>query len=195
LRCWQETLLEFGCSVPRSVLQCLSGMDGHDMLCRIEPTLTLKRHTEVIEAQGNRFKEDYLRRVRPFGETLRVLSLIRKAGRKIGLATDCSRSELAHYLRIARVKKLVDHAACGDDAPHGKPHADLITLALRRLRIEPSAGMLIGDTPSDADAARKAGVPAVGLLTGGFRRCDLRAAGCRAVFNDLTELRRAMESS
>lgn len=163
------------------------------MLCRIKPTFTRKRREEIIEAQGDNFKENYLKRVRPFGETLRVLRLIRKAGRKIGLATDCSRGELAHYLRVAHVEKLVDHFACGDNAPHGKPHADLVKLALRRLGVEASAGMFIGDTPSDADAARKAGVPAVGLLTGGFRRCDLRAAGCRAVFRNLAELQRALE--
>jgi beta-phosphoglucomutase-like phosphatase (HAD superfamily) len=115
LQCWQETLADFDCSVPRSVLQCLSGMDGHDMLCRIKPTFTRKRREEIIEAQGDNFKENYLKRVRPFGETLRVLRLIRKAGRKIGLATDCSRGELAHYLRVAHVEKLVDHFACGDN--------------------------------------------------------------------------------
>jgi HAD superfamily hydrolase (TIGR01549 family) len=195
LACWQETLAHFGYSVPRSVLQCLSGMDGHDMLCRIEATLTRKKREEIIEAQGDRFKENYLTQVKPFGQALSLLRRIKDAGRTIGIATDCSRSELDFYLRAARVKKLIDRIACGDDAPHGKPHADLIKLALQGLAAEPSATVMVGDTPSDADAARKAGVPAVGVLTGGFRRCDLRAAGYRGVFKDLAELRQAMESS
>jgi hypothetical protein len=50
------------------------------------------------------------------------------------------------------------------------------------------------DTPSDAEAARKVGIPAIGLLTGGFRRCDLKAGGCRAVFDDLGALGRALKS-
>jgi phosphoglycolate phosphatase-like HAD superfamily hydrolase len=93
------------------------------------------------------------------------------------------------------VTKLVDSVACGDDARSGKPHADLVKLVLRRLRVTPDASLLIGDTPSDAEAGRKAGLPVIGLLTDGFRRCDLKAAGCRAVFENLAALGRALKSA
>jgi HAD superfamily hydrolase (TIGR01509 family) len=194
LRCWQETLMEYGCAVSESVLQCLSGMDGHDMLARITPGLSRKTREQIIETQGDSFKRAYLKRVRPLRGASSLLRAIKHEGRKIGIATDCSRSELAHYLRSAGVTRLVDRAACGDDARRGKPHADLIKLALTRLGVGPSASLLIGDTPSDAEAARKAGVAAIGLLTGGFRNCDLKAAGCRAVFEDLATLERALKA-
>jgi HAD superfamily hydrolase (TIGR01509 family) len=195
LLCWQETLEEHGVAVFRSVLQCLSGMDGHDMLARITPELSRSGREQIIAAQGNSFEKRYLKHVQPLRGANTLLRQVRHAGRKIGLATDCSRSELAHYLHRAKVTKLVDCAACGDDARHGKPHADLLKLVLRRLRVKPSASLFIGDTPSDAEAARKVGVPAIGLLTGGFRRCDLKAGGCRAVFDDLGALGRALKSA
>jgi HAD superfamily hydrolase (TIGR01509 family) len=194
LRCWQETLALHGFAVSQSVLQCLSGMDGHDMLARITPELSRSRREEIIAAQGKSFKNQYLKRVRPFRAVNTLLRQLRQADRKIGLATDCSSSELSHYLHSARVTQLVDSRACGDDAPHGKPHADLVKIVLRRLRVKPAASLFIGDTPSDAEAARKAGVPAIGLMTGGFRRCDLKAAGCRAVFDDLATLGRTLKS-
>jgi HAD superfamily hydrolase (TIGR01509 family) len=194
LRCWQETLMEYGLAVSRSVLQCLSGMDGHDMLARIAPGLSRKAREHIIAAQGDSFKSRYLKRVKPLRGARGLLRQIKLDGREIGVATDCGRSELAHYLRSAGLTKLVDRAACGDDARHGKPHADLLKLALERLRAKPSASLFIGDTPSDAEAARKSGVAAIGLLTGGFRRCDLKAAGCRAVFEDLATLGRALKS-
>jgi HAD superfamily hydrolase (TIGR01509 family) len=153
-----------------------------------------KTREQIIETQGNSFKRSYLKRTRPLRGASSLLRAIKHEGRQIGIATDCSRSELAPYLRSAGVTRLVDRAACGDDARRGKPHADLIKLAVTRLRAEPSASLLIGDTPSDAEAARKAGVAAVGLLTGGFRLCDLKAAGCRAVFEDLATLGRALKS-
>lgn len=52
--------------------------------------------------------------------------------------------------------------------------------------------MFVGDTPSDAEAARRMNVATIGLLTGGFRRCDLEAAGCR-VFSGLESLRDGFE--
>jgi len=163
-------------------------MDGHDMLARIAPGLSREAWEKIIAAQGDRFKRRYLQRVRPLRGASNLLRQIKQEGRKIGVATDCNRSELAHYLKRADVTKLIDRAACGDDARRGKPHADLIKLALSRLRAKPSASLFIGDTPSDAEAARKAGVAAIGLLTGGYRRWDLKAAGCRDVFEDLAAL-------
>ncbi len=150
--------MEYGFSVPQSVLQCLSGMDGHDMLARITPGLSRKARNQIIASQGDSFKSQYLNRVKPVRGAGSLLHQIKHAGRRIGVATDCSRSELAHYLRSAGLTKLVDRAACGDDARRGKPHADLLKLALARLRAKPTASLFIGDTPSDAEAARKVGV-------------------------------------
>ena len=65
LLCWQETLEEHGVAVSRSVLQCLSGMDGHDMLARIVPGLSRNGREQLIAAQGTDFKSRYLNRVQP----------------------------------------------------------------------------------------------------------------------------------
>jgi beta-phosphoglucomutase-like phosphatase (HAD superfamily) len=65
LLCWQETLEDHGFAVSRSVLQCLSGMDGQDMLARIAPGLSRNGREQLIAAQGNSFKSRYLERVQP----------------------------------------------------------------------------------------------------------------------------------
>jgi beta-phosphoglucomutase-like phosphatase (HAD superfamily) len=45
---WQETLEEHGFAVSQSVLQCLSGMDGHDMLTWIAPGLSRASALEMV---------------------------------------------------------------------------------------------------------------------------------------------------
>jgi HAD superfamily hydrolase (TIGR01549 family) len=124
-----------------------------------------------------------------------LLRSIHLSGRKIGCATDCSRRELQWYLRVAGVTRYVHESGCGSEAKRGKPHADLIHLALGKLRSDPSATLMIGDTPSDAEAARKAGIPAIGVLTGRFRRCDLEAASCRQVFKGLRNIHALIRDS
>jgi phosphoglycolate phosphatase-like HAD superfamily hydrolase len=52
---------------------------------------------------------------------------------------------------------------------------------------------MIGDTPFDARAAIQAGVTALGVETGGFDDVELFAAGCVAVFPDMTMLALAAE--
>ena len=47
---------------------------------------------------------------------------------------------------------------------------------------------MVGDTPWDVDAARKAGVKTLAVLTGGFAEEELRDAGAAGVFESVREL-------
>ena len=48
--------------------------------------------------------------------------------------------------------------------------------------------VLVGDSTWDCEAAARAGVPTVAVLTGGFSEQELREAGAVAVFESLTDL-------
>jgi phosphoglycolate phosphatase-like HAD superfamily hydrolase len=48
---------------------------------------------------------------------------------------------------------------------------------------------MVGDTPWDVEAAGKAGVRTMCVLTGGFSEQELRDAGAVAVFESIQELR------
>jgi phosphoglycolate phosphatase-like HAD superfamily hydrolase len=48
---------------------------------------------------------------------------------------------------------------------------------------------MLGDTPWDVEAARKAGLETICLVTGGFSAQELREAGAAAVFESVGEVR------
>jgi phosphoglycolate phosphatase-like HAD superfamily hydrolase len=54
--------------------------------------------------------------------------------------------------------------------------------------------VLIGDTPWDVEAARRAGITTVCIVTGGFSEQELRAAGAAAVYESLPELASRLDS-
>jgi len=60
----------------------------------------------------------------------------------------------------------------GDEADAQKPAPDLLLLALRRLYAEPKDAAYVGDSPFDMQAARAAGVHAVGVTWGGIHGRD-----------------------
>ena len=61
--------------------------------------------------------------------------------------------------------------------------------ALEKLApITAAEAVVIGDTPYDADAAQKAGLPTIGVLCGGFPEADLKGAGCIALYKDPEDL-------
>jgi phosphoglycolate phosphatase-like HAD superfamily hydrolase len=113
---------------------------------------------------------------------------LKQAGTAVGLASSCNRTELGYYLRMVGGASFVDAATTADDAEHSKPHPDVFEACLDRLGFEASDAVAVGDSPYDAEAALRAGLVTVGVLSGGFSERTLEAAGCTALYRDVAEL-------
>jgi phosphoglycolate phosphatase-like HAD superfamily hydrolase len=192
LRCWRETLEAFGHDLSLAEIHHLAGMDASEMLAKLLPDTTRNERQEMVERQGARFREDYLPHIPPLPCARALLQDLKRSGRRIALATDCAKDQLRHYLDVTGIDGLVDAIGCGDDIRRAKPAPHVVDVALRRVRAGRRQSVLVGDTPFDAQAARKAGVIPVGVLTGHFSEVELSEAGCAAVFRDLRALRAAI---
>lgn len=192
LRCWRGTFEMFGHEVGLAELHRLSGMDGKEMLAKLLPRVSPREREEMINRQGARYREEFLIDVPAFRDVRALFEALKRRGCRIALATDCQRDELRHYLEVTGIEGLPDALACGDDVRRGKPAASLIDLALRRVKAGRKPAVMVGDTPFDAKAARKAGIASIGLLTGHFAERDLVEAGCGAVFRDPAALLEAI---
>ena len=73
-------------------------------------------------------------------------------------------------------------ATSSEDAERSKPAPDIFRVALKKLATDGSEAVAIGDTPYDVEAAGKAGIRTIGMLSGGFTEADLRDAGCVAIY-------------
>ena len=66
--------------------------------------------------------------------------------------------EVEHYRELLGVGGLVDAATTSDDAASSKPRPDIFQAALAKVApLGPGDAVVVGDTPYDAEAARKAG--------------------------------------
>jgi phosphoglycolate phosphatase-like HAD superfamily hydrolase len=196
LQSWHDVLMRFGYEVPLMQLQRYSGMDAGDMLAELLPASLRARASEIADAQGEHYRKEYLSTVRGFPRVRELFQKVKRDGCRIGLATSCQPDELAVYLKLTNIRDLIDATACGADAKKGKPHPDLLEAVLRKLNVSgDKAAIMIGDTPYDAQAARGLGLSALGLLCGGHPADDLRAAGCRAVYDDPAQLLEQLETA
>jgi HAD superfamily hydrolase (TIGR01509 family) len=183
IRSWQDTLGSFGHSFSYEQVHRLSGMDANDMLAKLLPATELA-HTgaQILLEQTKRYHEVYRPHVRAFPGVKTLFEQLKDAGHRIALGTTCAQADLDCYYPLLGVRDLVDAVACGDDVCRGKPHPDLFESVLQQLRPSKLRHVLvIGDTPYDAEAARKVGVRAIGTTTGGFTQTELENAGCVAV--------------
>jgi HAD superfamily hydrolase (TIGR01509 family) len=80
-----------------------------------------------------------------------------------------------------------------DQVAHAKPNPDLFLEAARRLGVEATEAVVVGDSVWDLLAARRARMLGVGLLSGGYGPDELERAGAYRVYEDPADLLRHLD--
>jgi HAD superfamily hydrolase (TIGR01509 family) len=154
------------------------------------------RGEEIEDSRKELFVRDYMPKVRAFPGVRALMERIRADGCRIVLASSAKADEVERYKEIADIADLIDAATSSDDAERSKPFPDIFEAALER--IAPAGvdeAVVVGDTPYDAQAARKAGLRTIGVLSGGFAEDSLREAGCVAIYRDPEDVLRNYDRS
>ena len=98
-----------------------------------------------------------------------ILQSISTSIPRIGLVTSTQQKYLKikmQPLKSAGVEKLFEVIITSDDVPNRKPDPDPLIECARRLDVNPSKCVYVGDTRTDMKAGKAAGMKTVGVLTG-----------------------------
>ncbi len=196
-RTWLEILRRHGCSPPFDAVREQIGKGGDKLMAVFLPPEQIAREGPQIEKErGELFKREFLPLVKPFPSVRELFERIKADKIRIALASSAKGDELESYKKLIGIEPYLDAAASSDDAPNSKPDPDIFQASLDRLKnVNPSAAVVIGDTPYDAEGAGKAGIATIGVLCGGFPPEKLLAAGCLALYRDPTDLLDHYETS
>jgi HAD superfamily hydrolase (TIGR01509 family) len=130
--------------------------------------------------------------VGPLDGANELLLDLKRRGHTVVLSSSAKQEELDHYLDLLGARDVVDAWTSSADVDRTKPAPDLLHVALDRAGGGPA--VMVGDSIWDCEAAKRAGIPSIGVLTGGFCASELREAGARAVFESLPSLRRGLDA-
>lgn len=196
-RSWVETFAEFGHSVNYEEMRHQIGKGGDQLMREFLSEKEIDEFgTRLEEARKNRFQQEYLPKVKGFPLTRELFQRILADGKQIALASSANGEELDAYKKKANITDLVDTETSKDDVEKSKPHPDIFDAALSKLHgVERNEVIVIGDTPWDAIAARRAGMKMIGVLCGGFPAGELRSKGCIAIYRDPADLLRRYSES
>lgn len=104
------------------------------------------------------------------------------------LASSAKQEEVDPYLDLLEARELVDGWTTSADVEATKPEPDLVHAALEKAGGGDPA-LMVGDSVWDVEAAKRAGLPTLAVLTGGFSEAELREAGALQVVESIDELR------
>lgn len=188
---WQAAFATVGASFDPQVIHDQIGK-GTDMLVpTLLPGIDEDAQEKLGKTHGEIFKARFLARVAPFADARELLARVQAKGLRVVLASSASKGELDHYLDLLDAHGLVSETTSADDVERTKPAPDIFATALEKVApLAPDEVMVVGDTPYDIEAARKCGIAALGLRSGGFADDALTGAGAVALYDDVAHLLR-----
>ena len=189
VQAWQRAFRHYGKEISAEAIHHQVGKGGDQLLPVFLSPDEVKRFGEALrDHRAEIFARDYLPHVQPFPGVRPLFERLRAEGIAIALASSSPEHEVdAHTARLG-VADLLAAATSADDAEHSKPCPDIFAAAAARIAVAPSAALVVGDTPYDGLAARRAGMRMIGVLSGGFPETELRDAGAIEIYRDVADL-------
>ncbi|MFI8183879.1 HAD family hydrolase [Actinacidiphila glaucinigra] len=129
-----------------------------------------------------------VRRLRPHAGPLDgaadLLRAVAPRGFRIVLATSADGRELAVMRAALDADDVIADATGKDDVSASRRAPDPVARALEQAGVPADQAVSVGDTVWAIEAAGKAGVPCVALLSGGIGRAEPEKAGAAAAHRD-----------
>lgn len=185
---WVTAFAEHGYDVPFEQVRRLIGMGGDKLVPEVCGLSDESKEGKAIsKRRGEVFTKEFLPTLKPTPGAERLLKLLSGMGLKLAVASSAKEDELKELLGVCGADKYIEAATSSDDAENSKPDPDIVHAALAELRLPAADVILLGDTPYDVQAARKAGVGVVGVRCGGWSDKDLQADAVYADPGDLAD--------
>ena len=190
---WYRAFREHGLTLPVWRLHRHIGMGGDQLVAAVAGQRVEDRQGDSIRAAETALYADLIGEVEPFADARRLLELLADRGHRLVLASSGKRHEIDHYLDLLDARELVEAWTTSADVEQTKPDPDLVHAAIDKAG--GGEAVMVGDSTFDCEAAARAKVATVAILTGGFSDQELRQAGAGWVFESLTELCKRLDET
>ncbi len=187
IHAWCRAFNDVGLAVESWRTHRSIGMDGS----RLVEFLTGDAEDDVQEQVKDlhlRYFEESAPLLRRLPGARELLERIHSLDLQIVLATSASEDELSLLRDVLDSDDLVSATTSSKDVDVAKPEPGIIEVALDRAGVDADHAVYVGDAVWDVVACKNAGVPSIGVLSGGVSREELKSAGAEQVFDNTREL-------
>jgi HAD superfamily hydrolase (TIGR01509 family) len=164
------------------------GMGGDQLIPALAGDRFESERGEAVRDDERAFYGELIHEVQPMRGARELIEELVGRGQTVLLASSAKQEEVDCYLDLLNARELADGWTTSADVESTKPDPGLVHAALRKAGAEASEAVMIGDTPYDVEAAERAGVPTLAVLTGGFSEQELRHAGASEVYESVEAL-------
>jgi HAD superfamily hydrolase (TIGR01549 family) len=184
---WFRAFRQHGEALPVWRIHRHIGMGGDQLVESLCGERVEEEKGDDIRAAEKALYMALIDEVEPFAGARELIHELKERGHAVVLASSAKPDEVDHYLDLLDARDVVDAWTDSGDVEATKPEPDLVHAA--KDKAGGGDAVMVGDTTWDCEAAGRAGIQTVAVLTGGFSEAELREAGAVAVFGSIEELR------
>lgn len=190
---WTMAFRGVGMSIETWRLHRAIGMGADRLVAHVAGQIVEDRVGDDIRDIHSREYANLHHTVGPLPGAEGLITELKQRGFKVALATSSAEEDFAKEMDLFDDAHQADVALTLPDVSQTKPDPELLVRALEKAG--GNRAVTIGDTTWDMESARQAGVLPLALLTGGFSREELLAAGADEVFESLSDLRTRIDDT
>ncbi|MGV9232414.1 HAD family hydrolase [Streptomyces nigra] len=193
---WYRALRSVGETWPVWRLHRLIGMGGDQLVTALGGEDLERRVGDRVREQQGKEVDGLIEEMAPLPGARDLLLAIKERGHRLVLASSGKERHVDAFLDMLDARDIADDWTSSADVEASKPAPDLLHVALQKLGAPPDApSVMIGDSVWDVEAAKRAGMPALVVRSGGFGDDELRNAGAVALYDTPADLAKALDDT
>jgi HAD superfamily hydrolase (TIGR01549 family) len=190
---WYRAFRRHGVVPPLWRIHRHIGMGGDQLVAAVAGSSVERENGDDIRAAEGELYMQLIDEVAPFEGARELIVELKRRGHPVVLSSSAKQDEVDHYLDLLDARELADAWTTSTDVEATKPEPDLVRAALDAAGSDDA--VMVGDTVWDVEAAGRAGIKTVAVLSGGYAEHELREAGAVAVFESVAELRSSLDET
>ncbi|HEV2797102.1 MAG TPA: HAD family hydrolase [Nocardioides sp.] len=183
---WQAAFHDVGLHVRAVRIHEAIGMGGDRLVAEVAGACAETAMGDEVRKLHDTYFRAGLRAITPLDGAPELVGALVEHGHRVVLASSSEADIVDGLLDIVGVAHQLDAVVTGSDDVPSKPAPDLVRVAVER--VGGDAGVVIGDATWDVESASAAGMPSIGLRSGGVSTERLLAAGASAVHDGPRDL-------
>lgn len=183
---WQRAFTASGIATEAWKIHRYIGKGGDQMVTSVAGEEAEAESGDAIRDAESGFFQELIGEVRAFPGASDFLRELADRGFSLVLASSAKANEVDHYLDLIDATDVIESHTTSADVESTKPDPDLVEAALEKAGTREA--MMIGDSIWDVESARRAGINCAAVLTGGFSKRELSAAGAVEIQPALVDL-------
>jgi HAD superfamily hydrolase (TIGR01509 family) len=187
---WWEAFRERGHDVRCADIHRAIGLGSDELIQRV-----LGKDDPSVSDAHSRYYAPYLGRMRALPGARELLITTAKLGLSVVVATSAKDDEVGLMLDALGAGGAISSVVSSADVERAQPDPGIVERALTESGTAPGEAVMVGDRIWDVIAARRAGVPCIGLLSGGIEAEQLRDAGAAEIYRDAAALLEDLNAS